>query len=191
MIRAYGQLSMIPLLVAASCPVAAAECAGVAMPDAVTVNGQVLSLNGMGLRAATFLKVKVYVAGLYLTGKSADASAIIGSTQPWQLVLNFVREVDTADINKAWREGFEKNARDQLTALQDRIARLEGYMQDFREGSTLTFSHVPGEGTEIIVDGVRRGIIEGSDFGAALISIWLGDPPNTGLKEGLLGGPCG
>jgi len=191
MIRAYGQFSMIPLLVAASCPVAAAECVGVAMPDAVTVNGQVLSLNGMGLRAATFLKVKVYVAGLYLPGKSADASAIIRSAQPWQLVLNFVRDVDTADINKAWREGFEKNARDQLATLQDRIARLEGYMQDFREGSTLTFSHVPGRGTEIVVDGKTRGIIEGSDFGAALISIWLGDPPNAGLKEGLLGGPCG
>ncbi len=191
MSRVYGQFYMIPLLVAASCPVTAAECVGVAMPDAVTVNGQVLSLNGMGLRAATFLKVKVYVAGLYLPGKSEEASAIIGSTQPWQLVLNFVREVDTADINKAWREGFEKNAGDQLTALQDRIARLEGYMQDFREGSTLTFSHVPGKGTEIIVDGKARGIIEGSDFGAALISIWLGDPPNTGLKEGLLGGPCG
>lgn len=191
MIRAYGQFCMIPLLVAASCPLAAAECVGVAMPDAVTVNGQVLSLNGMGLRAATFLKVKVYVAGLYLPGKSADASAIIRSAQPWQLVLNFVRDVDTADINKAWREGFEKNARDQLATLQDRIARLEGYMQDFREGSTLTFSHVPGRGTEIVVDGKTRGIIEGSDFGAALISIWLGDPPNAGLKEGLLGGPCG
>ena len=78
-----------------------------------------------------------------------------------------------------------------MQPVNDRIARLEGYMQDFREGSTLTFSHVPGRGTEIVVDGKTRGIIEGSDFGAALISIWLGDPPNAGLKEGLLGGPCG
>ena len=190
MIRSYRQLSMIPLLVAASCPVTAAECVGVEMPDTAEVNGQVLSLNGMGLRAATFLKVKVYVAGLYLPEKSADAPAIIGSNGPWQLVLNFVRNVDTADINSAWREGFEKNAGDQLAALQDRIARLEGYLQDFVEGSTLTFSHVPGKGTEIVVDETRRGIIEGSDFSAALISIWLGEPPNKELKEGLLGAPC-
>ena len=64
-------------------------------------------------------------------------------------------------------------------------------MQDFREGNTLTFSYVPGKGTEVVVDGEARGVIEGSDFGMALISIWLGDPPDAGLKEGLLGGPCG
>ena len=54
-------------------PACAAELAGVVMPEQVTVDGKTLVLNGLGLREATFLRVDVYVAGLYLEEKSQDA----------------------------------------------------------------------------------------------------------------------
>jgi len=41
------------------------------------------------------------------------------------------------------------------------------------------------------VNGAAKGTIKGDDFGKALLSIWLGDPPNPEIKAGLLGGPCG
>ncbi|MCU0242644.1 MAG: chalcone isomerase family protein, partial [Vicinamibacteria bacterium] len=53
------------------------ECVGITMPDSIVVEQTPLFLNGLGLRQATFLKVDVYVAGLYLPVKSANPDEII------------------------------------------------------------------------------------------------------------------
>ena len=44
----------------------------------------------------------------------------------------------------------------------------------------------------VAIDGNRKGSIKGRDFVRPFLAIWLGkDPPNAGLKAGLLGGSCG
>ena len=42
----------------------ARECKGVAFPDHLQVGGNDLTLNGLGMRKATFLKVNVYVTSV-------------------------------------------------------------------------------------------------------------------------------
>lgn len=172
-------------------PASGAECLAVKVPDSVEAGGAALVLNGLGIRKATFLNVKVYVAGLYLPQKSGDAEKIIGTKQPWQLVLRFVRDVDASDIRDAWEEGFEKNAGDKLATLQPRIKTLNGRMVDFKEGQYLSFTDDPAKGVVVDVNGASGAAIEGADFANALLSIWLGrEPPNEDLKSGLLGGKC-
>ena len=177
---------------ALSAPGLGAECLDVKIPDSVKAGGSDLVLNGLGIRKATFLNVKVYVAGLYLPQKSGDAGKIIGANQPWQLVLRFVRDVDASDIRDAWEEGFKKNAADKLAALQPRIETLNARMVDFKEGQYLSFTDDPAKGIAVDVNGASGAAIEGADFANALLSIWLGrEPPNEDLKSGLLGGKCG
>jgi hypothetical protein len=172
-------------------PAFGAQCLEVKVPDSVKAGGVDLVLNGLGIRKATFLNVKVYVAGLYLPQKSGDAGKIIGASQPWQLVLRFVRDVDASDIRDAWEEGFEKNAGDKLATLQPRIKTLNARMVDFKEGQYLSFTDDPAKGVAVDVNGASGAAIEGADFAAALLSIWLGrEPPNEDLKSGLLGGKC-
>jgi hypothetical protein len=169
----------------------AAECNGVSFPDQVLVDGNQLTLNGLGLRLATMLKVKVYVAALYVASPSNDAKAILDPATRKQLVLHFVRNVDAGDLKEAWEEGFESNAKKQLPALQERIDRLKSWMADMKTGQRLTFTSKPGAGTEVDVNGKVEGRLEGDDFSNAFLSIWLGEhPPNPGLKAGLLGGSC-
>lgn len=168
------------------------ECAGVGFPDQAQVNGNTLTLNGLGLRQATMLKVNVYVAALYVAKASTDPNAILGSNGPKQLVLHFVRNVGAADLRKAWDEGFTSNAKDQIPALRERIETLRGWMADMKSGDRMTFIHVPGTGVQVDVSGTTRGTIKGDDFAQAFLSIWLGArPPNAGLKAGMLGGACG
>ena len=168
-----------------------AECLKVKVPDSVKTGDTDLVLNGLGIRKATFLNVKVYVAGLYLPQKSGDTAKIIGANQPWQLVLHFVRDVDASDIRDAWQEGFEKNSADKLAALQPRIKTLNARMVDFKEGQYLSFTNDPAKGIAVDVNGASGAAIEGADFANALLSIWLGrEPPNEELKSGLLGGKC-
>jgi len=168
------------------------ECKGVRFADQAQVDGTVLTLNGLGLRQATFLKVNVYVGALYLAKVSNDPNIILGADAPYELILQFVRNVDGSDIKKAWGEGFERNSRAQLPALKDRIATLNGWMDDVRTGQQLVFVFKPGAGVQVTLNGSVKGIIKGDDFGLALLAIWLGAaPPNPEIKAGLLGGACG
>ena len=64
-------------------------------------------------------------------------------------------------------------------------------MTDVKTGQRITFTHKPGAGVQVYVNGATKGIIKGDDFTKALFSIWLGaDPPNPEIKSGLLGGAC-
>jgi hypothetical protein len=170
----------------------AAECAGASFAEQVLVDGAPLTLNGLGRRLATMLEVEVYVAALYVASPSGDAKALLESNGARRIVLHFVRDVDAGDLEEAWQEGFERNAKAQLPALRERIDRLKAWMADMKTGQRLTFTSKPGAGTEVDVNGKVEGGIPGDDFSRALLSLWLGErPANPGLKAGLLGGRCG
>jgi hypothetical protein len=168
------------------------ECKGVSFPEQATVDGTALTLNGLGLRQATMLKVSVYVAALYVPRTATDPAALLGANAPYQLILQFVRNVGASDLTKAWDEGFEKSAGAQLPALKDRVATFNSWMADVKTGDKLTFTFKPGVGVQVDVNGTAKGTVKGDDFGRALLGIWLGaEPPNPEIKAGLLGGACG
>src|SRR5262249_2213993 len=133
------------------------ECRNVNFPDHTTVAGTPLTLNGLGLRQATMLKVNVYVAGLYVAKPSTDPSAILGAPTAKRLVLHFVRAVGRSDLNKAWDEGFEANAKEQLAALKGRIEKLKTLMTDMKAGERLSFTHSPGSGGLVDVGRAGKG----------------------------------
>ena len=162
--------------------------AGVTMPDTVTLGDTTLTLNGMGLREATMLKVDVYVAGLYLENVSSDPSKIIGSNELKMIRLRFKRDVGRDDIIKAWNEGFARNATVPVQTLKPMIAQLDSWMPSFEKGDTLTFIIVPRRGVAVEINGLRKGVIDDDNFARSLVSIWLGPNPPTGsLKSGMLG----
>ena len=138
------------------------ECIGVSFPDHVQVEGSPLVLNGLGLRQATILRVNVYVAALYTAKATSDPNAILGSDTAKQLVLQFVRNVEAADLNKAWEQGFAVNATAQLPALKERVETLKGWTADMKTGERVTFTHKPGGGIQVDVGG------EGHDQGRRL-----------------------
>lgn len=176
---------LLPLCLSA--PATAAELAGVKLPDRVEVGGASLVLNGLGLREATFLKVDVYVAGLYLPKKTTDAAAILRSPGPKQVVQHFVRDVDRKDMVELTRKGFERNSPDLMPKVRGRMDRLLGMLPDVKEGDRITLTHHAGR-VAVTVNGKQKGEIEGDDFAQALFSAWLGPhPPNPGLKSGMLG----
>lgn len=193
--RTTAKRMLIPLVLAAALATGLArakECKAVSFPDQTVVDGTSLTLNGLGLRQATAFKVNVYVAALYVAKPSNDPSVLLGAGTPSELILQFVRNVGADDLRKGWSEGFEKNSKDQLPALKDRIATLNGWMADVKAGERLTFVRRPGAGLQVDVNGAAKGLIKGDDFGKAFLAIWLGaDPPNPEIKAGLLGGPCG
>ena len=88
------------------------------------MEGSAATLNGLGLRQATVLKVNVYVAALYVVKPSTDADAILATNTPKELTLHFVRHVSSTDLTEAWEEGFANNAKEQIPVLKERIELL-------------------------------------------------------------------
>jgi hypothetical protein len=167
------------------------KCRDVSFAEHVQVSGTDLTLNGLGVRKATFLKINVYVAALYVAKPQRDATALVDSDTPQELILEFVRNVDAGELRKAFLEAFARNRADQSPALQARIAKLNSWMNDVKTGQRLSFVRLPHAGLQVSVNGVPQGTIEGDDFSRAFVSIWLGaEPPNPELKAGLLGADC-
>jgi len=182
------RIATIALVLLAATAARAGTKAGVTMPDKIAVGDKQLTLNGRGLREATWLKIDVYVAGLYVERVSSDPAVILSPAQTMRLVLHFVRDVDRDDIVKAWNEGFAGNATVKRSAIQAQIDQLDRWMGDCDDGSTLTFTYEPGKGVAVDVGATRKGVIAGDDFAKSLFSIWLGaDPPTKALRKGLLG----
>ena len=168
------------------------DCKGVTFPEQTQLDGAALTLNGLGLYRATFLKVEAYVAALYVPKASKEPNALLQSNSPYVVILQVLRNVGAGDITKGWDDGFEENSKAELPALKERIAVLNNWMTDMKTGQRMTFSFSPGVGLLVNVNGAAKGTIKGDDFGKAFLSILLGaNPPGPGLKAGLLGGACG
>jgi hypothetical protein len=187
--------SKINLILSAVCALAltvshalAAEISGVKLPDQVTVAGKSLKLNGTGLRQATILKVNVYAAGLYLEKPSGDGEAIANSDQAKSIQMAFMRDVSAKQMAEAFGEGFEKNCVAGCAELKPHLAKLQGLLKDMKKGETMSV-HFLADGVEVMIRGQKMGSVGDKAFSHQLIRCWIGkNPPNSGLKEGLLGG---
>jgi hypothetical protein len=177
------------LTVCLAAPAWSGELAGVTLPEQTIVGESTLVLNGMGLREATWLKIKAYVAGLYLEARSSDADAILRAELPKRIVFVFVRSVGRKRIIKEWDECLKANVGEDFAVLEDRVATLHTWMPDaVKKGDEMRLTYLPGKGVVVEIKGEDRGTIPGPDFARALFAIWLGArPPNQGLKSGLLG----
>src|SRR5262249_16649394 len=123
---------------------AAVEVAGVHVPDTVTAEGKALKLNGAGLRKK--LLFKVYVAALYLETPSKDGAAVVSSSEVKSMRLSILRSLKGSQVSEAISEGFERNSKDQMPKLQDRLKRLDQMIPDVKEGDEIAFTWSPDKG---------------------------------------------
>ncbi len=189
-------LSLAGLLLALACLVtppawAVREVRGVKFSDSSPLGGQVLQLNGVGVRVKVI--VDVYAAGLYLPHKEASPTNIFDMPGPKSMHIVLLRDLTGEDFADAMIKGFRKNNSDSDNAKYlPRIEAIRDNMLTFgnvKKGTSIHIDFVPGAGTRAVIGGVQKGNdIPGEDFYAALLKIWLGNHPvDTSLKEDLLG----
>src|SRR5512138_1353244 len=167
-------------------PVAAKDIEGTQVPDTLTSEGKTLRLVGAGIRNKWFFDV--YVGALYAEKPTFNAVNFIKSEQAKRMDLHLLREVGKDKIIETIREGFEKNSKAQMSALQPRLDQLAAAVPDLKKGDLLSLTYIPEKG--VVVGGVaKETVIPGKDFADALFSCWLGpDPADLDLKRKLLGG---
>lgn len=167
------------------------EVGGVQLPtSSMTRDGTELQLNGAGLRTRFF--VSVYTGALYVEDRSADAATLRDTDQAARMEMHFLRDgIEQHQINDAWRDGLAaNNDADVLAAIEDRMGAFLALTpaDGVGDGDVLSYEYVPGDGTQMSMNGAARGVIPGHDFFAAILSTWIGDePPSRRLRAGVLG----
>lgn len=185
------------LIAACALPLAAhaqtVDVAGVKYPPSVQVGGQTLQLNGAGVRYK--FVVKVYTAGLYLGGKAATPEAVLAAPGPKRLHVVMLRDIDANELGRLFTRGMQDNAPKEEFSKSIpgtlRMADIFSAKKRLKEGENFSVDWVPGEGTQVLVNGRPQGEpIKEPEFFQALMRIWLGaNPADSALKESLLGAP--
>lgn len=164
---------------------------GVRFDPVLDLAGARLQLNGAGVRQR--FMVGIYAAGLYVSKKSADAEALATQGGPKRVTLRFLRDVDGELFVNSLHNGLKANhSAEQLTGWQTQVESLSatiGTIARARRGDTVTFDFNPAEGIRVTLNGATRGpVIQGQDFYAAVLRVWIGGKPaDEGLKKGILG----
>ncbi len=165
----------------------AASLADVTLEDKITVNGQTLVLNGLGLRKKFF--IKVYVGGLYLQAKLSNPATIVGSDTSRRMVMAFLYSVSKDQMCDAWKEGLEANIPNAPAEVKTSFTTLCTWMEPIPKGNRLVLTYVPGTGTTVEVNGKSKGVLPGKVTSDAIVSTWVGPKPAMGdeFKNAVLG----
>lgn len=154
--------------------------------DKVNVAGKELVINGVGIRKATFLKIKVYYGALYLAEKANNASAFLGTPEPKQIVMHFVRDVDVADLKKTYREAFEGANKETYKNMLPTLESFNANLGNIKKGERMVITFLP-DGATLTFIGKTYPKVGDSAFSKALLNMYFINPLDQGLTQGLLG----
>ncbi len=167
----------------------ATTLAGVTMPETMTVQGQTLRLNGMGVRSYTVLHVHGYVAGLYVPAQGHDASTLLAAAGPKLLRIQFVHAASLAKVQDDMRDARSRNCSDGCPSQDDAaFAQLLGTARAVQPGDVITYVYGPDQ-VQVLFNGGDVGTIRNADFSRRMLDGMIGlHPPTAALRVGLLGG---
>lgn len=183
--------AVVVALAAAGVGAQPAELEGVKLDPTARVGTATLQLNGAGVRTRAIFKV--YVAGLYVPQKVADAAALLAQKGARRIAITMLRSVDAETFAGALNDGLRNNHTEaQVAGMKTQIDALNANLKavgEAKKGDVIHFEFVPDAGTRVTVNGqVRGSVIPGEDFFNAVLRVWLGDKPvDGGLKKGLVG----
>jgi len=163
-----------------------AEIEGIVFDDTYSAGDTVLEARGVGLvRYMGF--IKVYVAALYLK-KEVPSKEVLSDT-PMRLEINYFRSFTAEDFARSTSEMISRNVDEKtFEKLRSAIEKMNSLYEDVKPGERYSLTYLPGRGTELALNRVPKGVVEGAEFASAMFSIWLGkNPISDSLRESLLG----
>jgi hypothetical protein len=164
----------------------ARDVAGVSLPEAVSINGRELNLNGTGIGKK--LIIDVYVIGLYLETRTSDAVTAIKADEGKRIVLTMLRDVSRERFVQAVEKCMVRNSAPVIGTLRSRLDALEQALPALKKGEVVDFTYLPESGTTMRGQGQEMSIA-GKDFADALFLAWLGpEPDSKSLQRNLLVG---
>ena len=162
-----------------------AEIENVVFEDEFLAEDRKLTIRGTGLlRHLGF--IKAYVGALYVAeGKPTEA---VLTDVAKRLEIEYFHAIEGEDFGAATNAAIERNVDARtLERLRPRIDELNALYRDVQPGDRYALTYVPGNGTQLALNGEPLGIIPGADFASAVFAMWLGEKPmNASFKRQLM-----
>jgi len=166
-------------------PIDAAEVEGIYYGESYMADNKTLKLIGVGL--LRYWGFKAYTGAFYLEEGTPINEALSDTAK--RIELEYFRSIKGKDFGPATNKSIVKNVDSKtFERLRSRIDYHNSLYEDVQPGDRYSLTYVPGTGTELSLNGKPKGLIEGSDFAAAVFSIWLGPKPiSESFKKQILG----
>ncbi len=158
------------------------------MPDTMTVEGNRLQLNGMGLRSFTMLQIHGYVAGLYLPEPAHHVQEILDEPGVKMLRIQFVRSAGVDRIRDELQQEHNKICASGCpAAINLAFAQLLDSVRAVKSDDIVTY--VFGRlGVRVLFNGEVVTMINNTEFSRQMLNSLIGSqPPTEALRDGLIG----
>ena len=151
-----------------------------------TLAGKPLVLQGTAVRSKFF--VDVYSLALFTERRFSDGESLIAANGPRRAQLTFLRDVDRARGEAAWREAIEQAIdADERQSLAADIARFAQLFPAVKQGDVIVLDDVPGRGLSLRHNGTTLARIDNPALFRAILKVWVGPRPiQSRLKQDLL-----
>lgn len=164
----------------------AMEVGGVVVEPSVSLDGQVLKLNGSGIRKKLFFKV--YVGSLYATRRLATPAEVLNDSGGKLIRMKFIHsKVERTKITDAFSEGLSGNAPKVAGSGEARMF-LSFFTDDFVKGDTVDLALGADGSITARQNGKVLGRLRSPDLAHGILAIYFGPKPaDEELKQGMLG----
>ena len=144
-----------------------------------------LRLVGTGL--LRYWGFKAYAGALYLEEGAAFDDVL--SDKAKRIDIEYLRAIRGKDFGPATTKSIAKNLDPpSMERLRPQIDLHNSLYEDVEPGDRYSLTYIPGRGTELALNGIPKGIVEGAEFAAAIFSVWLGPKPiSKSFKRQIMG----
>jgi hypothetical protein len=157
----------------------------VKMPDSLDINGKKFEVVTYGLRTATWLKIHVYVMGVYAESKKISTSDFLDPIKPKVFVFSFKRDVPKEKSKEAWYEVFEETDSKNFQSFKKHIDEFVGFFGDLKKNDVMEVL-VKDNGFSVKKNGKELGSINDKILIEAYLKVWIGkDAPVEKIKKEL------
>lgn len=136
-------------------------------------------LNGMSVHQE--LGQDQFIGALYTNTLTDSASTLMAADMPMRMEMKITSDtgLTARRFSRLWVEGMAINVRpDTLTAQADNMVDFTNFFRGrLNQDDHVVFSLEPGEGVDILVNGITLGSIADDEFFSLLLSTWVGNVP--------------
>ena len=158
---------------------------GVEFKDSHKLGGQNFLLNNVALMRYKVV-IKAMVSALYL-GEGVKPAEVLKDV-PKRIEIHYFWNLEGKEIAKAADKLLAENISvARLETIRVEIDEMNALYENVKPGDRYSLTYIPGVGTELALNGKKKGLVPGAEFASAYFSIWLGKKPmDVAMRDTLL-----
>lgn len=151
-------------------------------------DGDTLELKGIGMYQE--LRNNIYIGALFGPQSVTNVEQLKDDNVAKRMSLRFVNSYSNRKLARHWKERMAmNNPRSRWQPMtRDIVGFSRLFKRSFEYGDEINIDHIPGQGTQVYLNGTLFTTIKTQGFVDVLLNVWLGNiPPTKAFKKSIRG----